>query len=123
MGSSLHKQTFGRLTVIELAGVNGHRHSLWLCVCRCGNQVEVTQPNLLSGATRSCGCIRIEVARARAIRGELDGKPKAAQGKAHGATTEATSVPVVRRAGTHVRVDEPEHSAVRVSNGRARDHG
>lgn len=57
----LHKQVFGRLTVIELAGVNDHRQSVWLCVCRCGAQVEVTHSNLTSGNTQSCGCYREDV--------------------------------------------------------------
>ena len=64
---SLHKQTFGRLTVLELAEVNEHRHSVWLCVCRCGAQVEVLQPNLISGNTQSCGCRQAEKAEARGL--------------------------------------------------------
>lgn len=62
----LHKQTFGRLTVIELIAVNDHRQSVYHCVCRCGAQVAVTHTNLVSGNTRSCGCLRVEsAARAR----------------------------------------------------------
>jgi hypothetical protein len=55
---ALHKQTFGRLTVIELADVNEHRQSMWLCVCRCGQQCVVMHSALTSGNTRSCGCIK-----------------------------------------------------------------
>ena len=48
---------FGRLTVKHAApnGPNGHRRSV--CVCTCGNEVVVNNSKLVSGHTRSCGCI------------------------------------------------------------------
>lgn len=55
---------FGRLLVIQRAGykecANGKRRTAWLCVCDCGTQVEVIGHMLLSGKTKSCGCLRHE---------------------------------------------------------------
>ena len=48
---------FGRLTVLEQAGVNKHRSRLWKCVCDCGSEVVVSTPSLRSGNTKSCGCL------------------------------------------------------------------
>lgn len=52
-------QQFFDLTVIEKANPvvrpSGNK-SAWLCECVCGNKVVVTQNNLISGRTKSCGC-------------------------------------------------------------------
>ena len=55
-GESLKGATFGRLSVLARCGSNRHRHSLWKCMCICGNGVVVPRPDLLSGHTRSCWC-------------------------------------------------------------------
>ena len=47
---------FGRLTVIECAGSDPHRESLWRCKCACGKETVVTRSNLRNGNTISCGC-------------------------------------------------------------------
>lgn len=46
---------FGRLTVIELLKIEGHKQ-LWKCQCDCGN--FITRPTwvLAAGHTTSCGC-------------------------------------------------------------------
>lgn len=59
---------FSRLTVLAKAGTNLHGAVLWLCLCECGAQVRVQACSLTSGRTRSCGCLRAEVARARAAK-------------------------------------------------------
>lgn len=52
----------GKLTVMEL--VRRHRTqtgqilNYWSCRCECGNSTEVTNRNLLSGHTLSCGCLK-----------------------------------------------------------------
>ncbi len=51
----LEGQTFGRLKVLGFAGVNVS--STWFCICDCGNIVKVFQKGLLTGGTKSCGCI------------------------------------------------------------------
>jgi hypothetical protein len=55
---------FARLTVIRFVEMRNHR-AVWLCQCRCGHFVEVTNNNLIQRATRSCGCLCIETLRAR----------------------------------------------------------
>jgi hypothetical protein len=53
-------QKFGRLLVIERAGVSKHRMALWKCVCDCGKITVVSTGTLTTGQTKSCGCLRIE---------------------------------------------------------------
>lgn len=52
-------QQFGRLEVIEQAGQDKWRHSLWLCKCICGNTKIIPGCDLRS-STKSCGCLRKE---------------------------------------------------------------
>ena len=49
---------FGRLTVIEFAGMDKGRKSKWRCRCDCGKEIVVTSYSLQSGHTQSCGCFR-----------------------------------------------------------------
>lgn len=49
-------QKFGKLTVIKRIGSRS-KHSLWLCKCDCGKFCEVIRDSLISGNTKSCGCI------------------------------------------------------------------
>lgn len=58
-GWDLTGQTFGKLTVLGYAGKFKGTHR-WTCACSCGNTCEVSQTSLLSGKTRSCGCLRAE---------------------------------------------------------------
>jgi hypothetical protein len=59
-------QVFGRLTVLRLSEERDrYRELLWLCKCTCGNETLVRASSLRSGATRSCGCLRQESAKAR----------------------------------------------------------
>lgn len=55
---------FGRLTVMEKAGVKNQgkkgSKSLWLCKCDCGNEKIVLRNSLVSGNTHSCGCLEKE---------------------------------------------------------------
>lgn len=62
---------FGRLTVVRrgedyAAPKTGHRHPRWLCQCECGNTKQILSAMLLSGKTKSCGCLQKELARERA---------------------------------------------------------
>lgn len=52
----LKGKRFGRLTVIEYAGLNKNRKAIWKCKCECGNEINVVGCNLKSGNTKSCGC-------------------------------------------------------------------
>lgn len=51
----LSGQKFGRLTVIEFAGIKNHC-ATWRCMCECGNERIVSANNLKNGHTKSCGC-------------------------------------------------------------------
>ena len=55
---------FGRLTVMERAEnyttTKGQVHRAWLCVCDCGNRRIVRASSLISGHTKSCGCLQVE---------------------------------------------------------------
>jgi len=54
--SDLVGKRFGRLNVKELhARIKGS--VLWLCVCDCGKEKVVSGGHLLSGDTKSCGCL------------------------------------------------------------------
>ncbi len=53
-------ERFGRLLVL---GDSGKRRSgsggiIWRCLCDCGQEKEIRQDALLSGATVSCGCLK-----------------------------------------------------------------
>lgn len=46
---------FGRLLVKAFAG-----NRRWICLCDCGAELEFSAPNLFTGATKSCGCLRAD---------------------------------------------------------------
>jgi hypothetical protein len=54
-------QVFERLTVLGLAkdktSSGGYQ---WFCKCTCGNTKTVASTALVSGSTKSCGCLRFE---------------------------------------------------------------
>lgn len=54
--------TFGRLKVIEFAGIAKNRSALWKCECSCENHtiIVVQSSNLRNGNTQSCGCLHKE---------------------------------------------------------------
>lgn len=52
---------FGRLVVLEYAGVNSANLSLWKCKCDCGNECIVLAKTLLRGTKNSCGCLHNEI--------------------------------------------------------------
>ncbi len=51
-------QVFGRLTLLEQAGVSSNGGVLWRCQCECGYVGRFRAGNLKSGNTQSCGCAR-----------------------------------------------------------------
>jgi hypothetical protein len=61
---NLTGQIFSRLTVIEFAGRNKQRHSLWTCRCECGVTKIVSAQHLRDG-TKSCGCLFRELTASR----------------------------------------------------------
>lgn len=69
-------KVFGRLTAIKCVGAIKRKvgprfvnEPLWDCQCQCGEHKTVQVRYLLSGQTRSCGCLRRETAAHQTPRG------------------------------------------------------
>jgi hypothetical protein len=58
-------QRFGRLVVVEPAGKNNNKKMTWICCCDCGKIKVAETYHLIRGETRSCGCLRKEIAAER----------------------------------------------------------
>lgn len=60
-------ERFGRLTVVERAenyiSPQGQARKRWLCKCDCGGIVTIMARCLISGDTKSCGCLQKETAK------------------------------------------------------------
>lgn len=63
--SDLTGLKFNRLSVTAQAPRNKHGQSMWNCLCDCGNARTVARQDLRSGRTKSCGCYKRELIRAR----------------------------------------------------------
>lgn len=63
---------FDRLTVISQADdyiyPNGKRRTRWVCKCDCGKVISAEQYSLKRGRIKSCGCLNIDMIKARSIR-------------------------------------------------------
>jgi len=66
---NLQGKRFDKLVVVKCVGTNKHRHKIWECLCDCGNKPKITRPNLISGKTKSCGCLRADSNKSRYIHG------------------------------------------------------
>lgn len=51
------EQQFERLTAIKSTNKRYWNQVVWLCRCSCGNLTEVPIRSLVTGNTRSCGCL------------------------------------------------------------------
>lgn len=60
----LTNKKFGRLTAISIDR-SKTRRIYWNCICDCGNHCSIASLKLVSGETKSCGCLRKEVASTR----------------------------------------------------------
>ena len=56
---------FGRLTVLYRSGKSCRGSAVWACACDCGKEKIANSSLLIQGKTRSCGCMRSEVCRAK----------------------------------------------------------
>lgn len=57
----LHGKRFGRLVAVRFIGHHeGRRENYWECACDCGKTHIASGATLRKGATKSCGCIRVE---------------------------------------------------------------
>ena len=61
---------FNRWTVISKAPNDKTGHTRFLCKCECGNTSLVLRQNLISGTSKSCGCLAKELSSKRAKHGE-----------------------------------------------------
>ena len=60
---------FGRLVVLRREDCPNEKHmTYWQVRCDCGMEFIATRSNLISGNTRSCGCLRAEMLRNRRTR-------------------------------------------------------
>lgn len=50
-------KVFGKLTAVEFDG-NRNGQYYWRCICQCGKETIVRQNYLLTGKTKSCGCLQ-----------------------------------------------------------------
>jgi len=70
------RDDFGRLTVLAYAGLNNRREAIWHCQCNCGTISIVESASLLSGKSKSCGCLRKESIAQRSTTHGLSGIPE-----------------------------------------------
>lgn len=56
---------FGRLTVLEAAGLDSGGNSLWRCRCKCGTTITTCGSKMRNGKIRSCGCLARELSSIR----------------------------------------------------------
>lgn len=51
---------FSKLTAVRFIGRDDTGKAQWECLCDCGSTCAVAGPNLSSGMTKSCGCLKAE---------------------------------------------------------------
>jgi hypothetical protein len=61
--TDLTGQVFDRLTVLSRASTSVVKHILWNCECVCSTRLVVRGDNLIGGNSKSCGCMKMELAR------------------------------------------------------------
>lgn len=60
--TDLKGNIYGRWTVLQYAGRSDSNNSpMWLCRCECGNKKNIHTVGLVSGSSKSCGCLRSEL--------------------------------------------------------------
>lgn len=67
LGKNLHDlsgQKFGRWTVLHrvesLSEPNGKKATMWHCKCDCGTERDIRAGTLISGNSKSCGCLKMD---------------------------------------------------------------
>lgn len=60
--ADLSGQRFGRLLALEYVGRSAASHPMWFCECECGSFLATSGAQLLNGRTRSCGCLKRDLA-------------------------------------------------------------
>jgi hypothetical protein len=60
---------FGSLLAVSFYGRSPSGHYYWLCRCDCGNERGASRSHLMSGHTRSCGCL-VKIQKTRLSHGQ-----------------------------------------------------
>jgi hypothetical protein len=76
VNTTMHKNTkdisnkrFGMLVAKEPTELRqSNKFVIWKCICDCGNEHYSSSHDLISGSTRSCGCLQKSMARERIIK-------------------------------------------------------
>ena len=58
---------YGRLTCVEFKYMGNHHRSYYLFRCDCGNERIILGSGVVSGNTRSCGCLATEVRKSKRL--------------------------------------------------------
>lgn len=53
-------KVFGRLSALRVSGKTKQNGYKWECKCECGSLIDVASTHLVTGHTKSCGCLRAE---------------------------------------------------------------
>ena len=53
----LTKYKFGKLTPIRVSHTNKNHVKIWECKCDCGNVKNIIRTSLITGNSKSCGCL------------------------------------------------------------------
>lgn len=64
----IRQQRFGRLVALQPVGTAQDGSAIWQCKCDCGNYALVRSVSLRKGITRSCGCLKREIAREQILK-------------------------------------------------------
>lgn len=59
--ANVQGKKFNRLRPIEPVRKKGSERISWRCICDCGNETVVDTNNMVSGSTKSCGCLNREL--------------------------------------------------------------
>lgn len=57
----LSGRCYGKLIALKPTNKRKFGKIIWLCRCKCGNEIEVPSTYLTTGETKSCGCLKKEL--------------------------------------------------------------
>jgi hypothetical protein len=63
--ANLIGKQFSYLTVLSELPERMNRKVVWQCICKCGKEVRAQSQSLVGGGTKSCGCYKSEMTKAR----------------------------------------------------------
>lgn len=106
------RRKFGRLTIVRYLSLDANHHRRVRCRCICGKTIVTTENHLKTGHTRSCGCLRREMAK-RSVR------VAQAKARSHGFCSHRRVAPEYRCfLSMHQRCENPCNPAYRYYGAR-----